>query len=126
MFPDVQRTPWECVRGMDHSFGYNAQSRPDDFIAHDELLWSFVDIVAKGGNLLLNVGPRGVDAQISDEQLARLDWLAEWIGPRADAVHATRPWVTSGTTTLEGEEVRYTARDDTVFAFVRAAPRQDR
>ena len=25
----------------------------------DELLWSFVDIVAKGGNLLLNVGPRG-------------------------------------------------------------------
>ena len=122
VFPDVQRTPWECVRGMDHSFGYNAESRPEDFIAQDELLWSFVDIVAKGGNLLLNVGPRGVDAQISDEQLARLDWLAEWIGPRADAVHATRPWVTSGTTTVEGEEVRYTARDDTVFAFVRAAP----
>ena len=29
VFPDVQRTPWECVRGMDHSFGYNAQSRPE-------------------------------------------------------------------------------------------------
>ena len=54
----------------------------------------FVDIVAKGGNLLLNVGPRGVDAQIPDEQLARLDWLAEWIGPRPAALHATRPWVT--------------------------------
>ena len=36
----------------------------------------FTDIVAKGGNLLLNVGPRGVDAQIPDEQLTRLDWLA--------------------------------------------------
>ena len=29
------------------------------------------DIVAKGGNLLLNVGPRG-DAQLPDEQTARL------------------------------------------------------
>jgi alpha-L-fucosidase len=122
VFPDVERTPWECVRGMDHSFGYNAQSRPDDFLSQDELLWSFVDIVAKGGNLLLNVGPRGVDAQIPDVQLERLEWLATWMGAESDAVHATRPWVRSGTTTAEGADVRYAARDETVFAFVRGAP----
>ncbi len=79
------------------------------------------DIVAKGGNLLLNVGPRGVDAQIPDEQIARLDWLGEWVRPHADAIMATRPWVTPGTTTREGHPVRYTARDDTVYAFVRDA-----
>ncbi len=121
VFPDVQRAPWECVRGMDQSFGYNAQSRPEHFIAVDELLWSFADIVAKGGNLLLNVGPRGVDAQIPDEQRARLDALGSWLAPRAGAVRATRPWVTPGTTTPEGSEVRYTARDDDVFAFVHDA-----
>ena len=119
VFPDVQRTPWECVRGMDQSFGYNAFSRDEDFIAHDELLWMLSDVVAKGGNLLLNVGPRGVDAQIPDKQIARLEWLAQWVGPHREAIMGTRPWVTPGTTTAEGAALRYTAREDTVYAFVR-------
>ena len=87
VFDDVQRKPWECVRGMDQSFGYNASSRPEHFLARDELQWMLTDITAKGGNLLLNVGPRGVDAQIPDEQLTRLDWLAEWVVPNGDRDH---------------------------------------
>ncbi len=122
-FDDVQRKPWECVRGMDHSFGYNRCSRPEDFIERDELLWMLTDIAAKGGNLLLNVGPRGVDAQIPDEQITRLDWLGEWVRPNADAIMATRPWVTPGTMTAEGHPVRHTARDDTVYAITRNAGR---
>jgi alpha-L-fucosidase len=118
-FDEVQRKPWECVRGMDQSFGYNRCSRPEHFIARDELLWMLTDIAAKGGNLLLNVGPRGVDAQIPEEQIARLDWLSAWVRPHAEALMATRPWVTPGTTTRERHPVRYTARDDTVYAFVR-------
>jgi alpha-L-fucosidase len=118
VFDDVQRKAWECVRGMDQSFGYNTQSRAEHFLAHDELLWMLTDIIAKGGNLLLNVGPRGVDAQIPDEQITRLEWLADWVVPHADAVRATRPWITPGTTTPDGQPLRYTARDETVFAFV--------
>jgi alpha-L-fucosidase len=119
VFPDVQRTPWECVRGMDESFGYNAFSRPQDFIAHDDLLWLLTDIVAKGGNLLLNVGPRGVDAQIPDEQAARLEWLGQWVVPNREALAGTRPWVRPGTTIAGGHPIRYTAEGDSVFAFVR-------
>ncbi|HTD49948.1 MAG TPA: alpha-L-fucosidase [Acidimicrobiia bacterium] len=118
-FDDVQRKPWECVRGMDRSFGYNACSGPEHFLGHAELLWMFTDIVAKGGNLLLNVGPRGVDAQIPDEQLTRLGWLARWVPRNSDAIAATRPWVVPGTTTGDGSPVRYTARDHSVYAFVR-------
>jgi alpha-L-fucosidase len=121
VFDDVQPKPWECVRGMDQSFGHNACSGPEHFIGQRELLWMLTDIVAKGGNLLLNVGPRGADAQIPDEQLTRLGWLAEWVRPHADAIVATRPWVTPGTTTTDGSAVRYTARDDTVHVFVRDA-----
>ena len=122
-FPTIQRRPWECVRGMDHSFGYNAASRPEDFLTRHDLLWSFVDMVSKNGNLLLNVGPRGADAQIPDEQRRRLQWLGEWFGTGAPAVRATRPWVRPGATTVEGIGVRYTARDHDVYAIVeRAAP----
>jgi alpha-L-fucosidase len=120
-FDDVQRKPWECVRGMDQSFGYNAQSTAEHFVPHDELLWMLTDIAAKGGNLLLNVGPRGVDAQIPDEQRDRLGWLAAWAAPNAAAIVATRPWITPGTATADGRPLRYTARDDTVHAFVRGA-----
>jgi alpha-L-fucosidase len=120
-FEHIQRKPWECVRGMDQSFCYNAVSRPEHFIARDELLWMLPDIVAKGGNLLLNVGPRGVDAQIPEEQVARLEWLGAWFQSNGDALVATRPWVMPGTTTREGHPVRYTARDDVVYAFVQGA-----
>jgi len=34
-----------------------------------------------------------VDAAIPEEQLARLDWLARWVGPNRDAISGTRPWV---------------------------------
>jgi alpha-L-fucosidase len=120
-FDDVQPDPWECVRGMDHSFGFNAASGPDDFLAPDDLLWTFTDVVAKGGNLLLNVGPRGVDASIPDEQQDRLDLLGHWVGATAEAIFATRPWVRPGTTTAAGEPLRYTARGDEVFAFIHGA-----
>ena len=120
-FPDIQRVPWETVRGMDRSFGYNANSRPEHFVGQADLVWMLADIAAKGGNLLLNVGPRGTDAQIPSEQLTRLAWLEEWVRPHQDAVMGTSPWVTPGTNGAEGHPVRYTARDDTVFAFVQTA-----
>ena len=120
-FADIPPDPWETVRGMDRSFGYNACSRPEHFLHHDALLWLLTDVIAKGGNLLLNVGPRGVDAQIPPEQQMRLDWLAAWAPAQAEAIFGTRHWVVPGTTTIEGHPLRYTARDDTVYAFVAGA-----
>jgi alpha-L-fucosidase len=119
VFDDVRRTPWECVRGMDHSFGYNAASRPEDFIARDDLLWLLADVASKGGNLLINVGPRGVDGTIPDEQADRLGWLGTWVVPHRRALMGTRPWVRPGPTTDDGTPVRYTARGETVHALVR-------
>ena len=117
-FTDVRREPWETVRGMDRSFGYNANSRTEHFLSHGDLLWMLADVAAKGGNLLLNVGPAGSTPQIPDEQLTRLGWLADWVGPLHGAIIGTRPWIAAGTATAEGHPLRYTARDDTVFAFV--------
>jgi len=125
VFDSVQPTPWECVRGIDRSFGHNDQSREDLFLGRGELVWSLTDIVAKGGNLLLNVGPRGVDATIADAQTRRLDWLAAFTDAAGEALFGTRPWVhPSGEVAVGGAvpapaQVRYTARDRTVFAIVR-------
>lgn len=69
--------PYEITRGIDHSFGYNRNSPPDAFLGRDALTSLVRETAADGGNLLLNVGPRGEDATIPDEQLLRLQWLAE-------------------------------------------------
>jgi alpha-L-fucosidase len=103
---------------MDHSFGYNRASSEADFITRDDLVWSLVDIVAKGGNLLLNVGPRGEDATIPEPQLQRLDWLASFTAAHGDALFDTRPW-TRAADVIDGTEVRYTNRDGDVFRFLR-------
>lgn len=69
--------PYEITRGIDHSFGYNRNSPPDAFLGRDTLAALVRDTAADGGNLLLNVGPRGEDAAIPEEQLLRLEWLAQ-------------------------------------------------
>lgn len=93
VFDDVRREPWECVRGMDQSFGYNRMSGPEHFLSPDDLLDMVADITSKGGNLLLNVGPRGEDATIPDEQLALLDVLAGWTGGSGSSIFGSRPWI---------------------------------
>jgi len=121
-FADVRRRKWECVRGMDKSFGYNRNSRPDDFLSRDELIHSFVDIVAKNGNLLLNVGPCGEDATISEPQQQRLGWLGDWLARNGECIYATRPWVRAAGATAEGTPVRFTARGRTVYAILLGTP----
>lgn len=116
-FDSVQSTPWECVRGMDQGFGYNRISTEADHIGHDELLRSLVDIAAMGGNLLLNVGPRGEDASIPDPQLERLGWMADFAPVTTVALRGTSPWVHQRFTTPESVEVRFAATGERVWAF---------
>jgi alpha-L-fucosidase len=120
VFHSPQRQAWECVRGIDHSFGHNRQSNEEHFLRADELVWSLVDIASKGGNLLLNVGPRGEDATIAPAQLRRLDWLAAFTARNGAALYGSRPWVYAEGSAV-GAEVRYTSRDRDVYAFVRPA-----
>lgn len=122
VFDDVRRTPWECVRGMDQSFGYNRASGPEHFMSREELLDMAVDVVAKGGNLLLNVGPRGEDARIPTEQLALLDALSGWSSGAGTAVFGSRPWILPSGVARTGDgrrlDVRFWASDRTVDVAV--------
>lgn len=122
VFPDVRRKKWECVRGIDKSFGYNRISREEDFLSQRDLIHSFADIVSKNGNLLSNVGPRGEDAAIPGAQLRRLQWLGAWLATNGEAVYGTRPWRRAEGATREGVPVRFTARGEGVYAILLGAP----
>ena len=99
---------WEACRGIGHSFGYNHAEDEPDHVDPGELVRTFVDIVAKNGNLLLNVGPKA-DGTIPDPQERRLRALGDWLEVNGEAVFATRPWVVAEDDESE-VPVRYTWR----------------
>lgn len=121
-FPDVRPEKWECVRGMDKSFGFNRASQPEDFLSREALITSLVDIASKNGNLLLNVGPRGEDAQIPEPQRERLRWLGSFTKRYGRALYGTKPWKRAAGATAEGHELRFTARGEMVYAWLLARP----
>ncbi|MFE3445872.1 alpha-L-fucosidase [Nocardia sp. NPDC059180] len=115
----VQTGAWELTRGLGSSFGYNAQETSADTLTGAQLIHLFADVVAKGGNLLLNVGPDGA-GRIPELQLVPLRALGTWLSRNGDAIYDTTPWEQAATTTTAGDDVRFTCEGGTVFAIVLA------
>lgn len=113
---------WETCRGMGLSFGYNRQESEKTRLTVTELIHMFVDIVARGGNLLLDVGPTGT-GQIPWAQAHRLLSLGWWLRANGDAIYGTRPWTNAVGITVDGLGVRYTMSHDAVHAIVLGTPR---
>ncbi|MDQ3107015.1 MAG: alpha-L-fucosidase [Actinomycetota bacterium] len=120
-FGTVKRFKWEACRGIGASFGFNRDETDAHHLPVDGLIRSFVDIVAKGGNLLLNVGPTG-DGDIPEPQAARLRALGGWLDVNAEAIRGTRPWTRAQSVTAEGAEVRFTQAGGAVYALLDGTP----
>ncbi|PIE21433.1 MAG: alpha-L-fucosidase [Arachnia propionica] len=87
LLPEV----WESTRGLGHSFGYNQAETADHWLTGTDLVQYLVDVVAKNGNVLINVGPRA-DGTVPEPQLAALHELGGWLGRNGQAIFGTRPW----------------------------------
>ena len=81
----------------------------------------FVDIVANGGNLLLNVGP-SADGAIPWVQARRLLALGWWLRTNGPAVYGSRPWTRPEGTTADGVPVRFTVAGDALYAILLGRP----
>jgi alpha-L-fucosidase len=124
-FPKITRCKWEATRGIGYSFGYNREEGPEHCLSIEELIRSFVDIVSKNGNLLLNVGPMA-DGTIPDLQRERLLGLGRWLDANGEAIFGTRPWIRAEGSTGEGVDVRFTHREEALYAILLDRPRRER
>jgi len=116
---------WEACRGIGNSFGWNREETQADLLSVEKLVHLFVDVVAKNGNLLLNVGPTG-DGSIPWPQAERLLGLGGWLDVNGEAIFGTRPWIRAAATTGDGQEVRFTRKADAVYAVVLGTPPRER
>ncbi len=121
--PVARRTnPWEYVRGLGRSSGYNASEPAGSYLTGVDLVHLLADVVSKNGNLLLSVAP-ALDGSLCPEQREPLAVLARWLATHREAIYGTRPWRRPEGTTADGLPVRFTARANTLYAIVLGRPR---
>ncbi|GAA0537896.1 alpha-L-fucosidase [Chitinophaga japonensis] len=81
--------PWEACFTMGTDWQYKPTNDPQK--SGTEIINMLIETRAKGGNLLLNVGPKP-DGEIQTEQDALLRELALWHLANREAVAGIRPW----------------------------------
>ena len=82
--PDVQGEAWETPATLNHTWGYRKDDH--DWKSPQTVIFKLIDIVSKGGNYLLNVGPMadGVIPQPSQDVLRT---VGRWLRVNGDAVY---------------------------------------
>lgn len=86
----------------------------EEYKSGTQLIEIMIETGAKGGNLLLNIGPKP-DGEIPIEQEARLREIALWNFVNGEALKGVRPWIITNE-----NNVWFTRRKDqnTVYAFL--------
>lgn len=104
--------PWETCMTMATSWSYVPN---DTYKSTESLITNLVDIVSKGGNLLLNIGP-GPDGTLDSAAYNRLTEIGEWMNKNSTAIYSTRMFDVFG----ESNGIRYTQSKDKkrVFVFI--------
>ena len=86
--PDVQSDAWEVPATINHTWGYKTYDH--DWKSPGQITFKLVDIVSKGGNYLLNVGPMA-DGVIPRPSQDILRAVGEWLKVNGDAVYGAGP-----------------------------------
>lgn len=101
--------PWETCMTMGDSWSYVEN---DNYKSTNELIHMLCDVVAKGGNLLLNVGPNA-DGEIPEPCLLRMEEIGEWLKVNGYAIYNTRPLKP-----YSQGRVRYTQSKDGIHNYI--------
>ena len=78
--------PWETCMTMGQSWAYNPAE--SNWKAPQKLVQNLVEVVSRGGNYLLNIGPRP-DGTFPPQAVERLQVIGEWMTRNAEAIYGT-------------------------------------
>ncbi len=77
---------WEVCMTMNTTWGYSEHDHA--WKSPETLIHNLIDIVSKGGNYLLNIGPKG-DGSIPQESIDSMRAIGKWMAVNGQAIHGT-------------------------------------
>ncbi|MFD2118097.1 alpha-L-fucosidase [Paenibacillus yanchengensis] len=100
--------PWESCITIGRSFAFHYD---EDFKSLRELVTILVEVVAKGGNLALNIAPQP-DGRLPRKAVERIKEFGSWLNTYGEAIYGTRicaPYFTN--------QYAFTKKGSTVYSF---------
>ena len=107
---EMEGINWETCMTMNGSWGWRDDNK---WKSTETLIQNLVDIASKGGNYLLNVGPKP-DGTFPDESIQRLKEIGDWMDVNGEAIYGTKaspfglfPWGRCTQKEIKGNTVLY-------------------
>ena len=118
---DAQGKPlvWETCMTLGDTWGYNADE--GNLKSPTAAVRMLVECVAKGGNLLLNIGPNA-RGRVRSEEVAAFRAIGDWIELHQASVIGAGPAVIGGHLLAKPQWGWYTRRGDTLYAHLVERP----
>lgn len=116
---------WENPGSMNTSFGFNRNDH--NWVDAGKIVTRLVDIVSKGGNYLLNVGPTP-EGLIPQPCIDHLMEVGAWMETNGEAIYGTSPWRVFHDGTAGGDapvNIRFTAKGNSLYAICMSWPGTD-
>jgi alpha-L-fucosidase len=131
----IAANPWQT----DTCIGQWHYKRGQRYKSAKKVIDLLTDIVSKNGNLLLNF-PLPNSGELDIEEMFTLDGITAWMAVNSEGIYGTRPWKIYGEgpstrvkietgnfnedkqKDLTAEDVRFTAKNSAIYAFVMGWP----
>jgi alpha-L-fucosidase len=78
---------WESCMTMNNNWGFNKADK--NFKSTEDLIQKLADIASKGGNFLLNIGPKA-DGTFPQESIDRLKAIGDWMKVNGESIYSTQ------------------------------------
>lgn len=106
----VEGVDWEVCMTMNSTWGYSDHDH--NWKTDKKLIQNLIDIVSKGGNYLLNIGPKG-DGSVPEASLKSMHAIGRWMDVNSDSIYGT-----TASPYDKPEWGRYTKKGQTLYAHV--------
>lgn len=111
-------TDWESCMTMNDTWGF--KKNDNNWKSSETLIHNLIDIAAKGGNYLLNVGPTA-EGLIPAASVDRLKDMGNWLNINGEAIYATK----SLKKYKEGDNIKYTVSKDGKYIYAIVIKKSD-
>jgi len=100
--------PWESCITMGNAWGYVPN---DIYKSSEEIISLLIDIIVKGGNLLLGFGPNG-NGELNLKIYENLEEIGSWIEKNSEAIYGSTPYPP-----FKENNMAYVTKNNAIYIF---------